>query len=73
MSVVVNPWLSDTASAAAWWTLDPEALQVYEETVPRIRAWFDDEINSYKMAVDVMFGAAPYDWRKAACNNKATT
>lgn len=73
LTVVASSWLSDTASAAAWWTLDPGALQVYDEQVPRIRAWFDEEIYSYRMAVDVMFGAAPYDWRYAACNNKATS
>lgn len=73
MRVVMNPFLTDTASAAAWWTLEPGALQVYDEQVPRIRAWFDNETNSYRVACDVYFGAAPYDWRLAACNNKAAS
>lgn len=73
MRVVANPFLTDTASAAAWWTLDPAALQVYDEQVPRIRAWFDNETNTYRVACDIYFGAAPYDWRLAACNNKAAS
>lgn len=73
MQVIANPFLSDTASAAAWWTLEPGALQVFDEALPRIRAWFDNETNTYRVACDVYFGAAPYDWRLAACNNKATS
>lgn len=73
MDLVVNPHIADSATASAWWTLDPAAVKVYDEDAPRIRVWEDYETNSIVMAVDVMFGAAPWDWRYASLQNAAAS
>lgn len=71
--VVSNPYLTDDSDA--WWMLDTglNPVKVMDSGEPIIKVWEEDGGATVCISAHSYFGAAPWDWRGAYCNNKATS
>lgn len=74
------PWrfLSDAASASAWWLLQTgpgarRAVRVRDSGAPRFETWYEEKTQSWFVQGYSYFGASVQEWRTASCANKAAS
>jgi hypothetical protein len=75
LDIIVNPFLTDTESAAAWWLLSGNlpCLRMYDQGAPRLKAYAVEERDGTVIQLLNRFGANAVDWRGMQCNNKAVS
>lgn len=73
--IIVNPFLTDAASAAAWWlkSRNINAIRMYDSGVPKLHTYADPARNGTVVQLLGRWGAGVVDWRGLQANNKATS
>lgn len=75
LQVIVNPFLTDTASAAAWWlkSMNVPGIRMYDSGAPELKVYDSPERNGTVVQLLGRWGANVIEWRGLQANNKATS
>jgi hypothetical protein len=74
LELIVNPALTDAASAAAWWVGERgRGVEVVDSGAPRIEVSYDAKRKSTIVTLGYYFGASVSNWRYWYCANKAAS
>lgn len=75
LELIVNPFLTDAASASSWWLKSGnlDAIRMYDDGQPRLKSYADDERDGTVVQLLGNWGAGVVEWRGLQANNKAAS